>query len=211
MRAIILAGGNSSRMGRDKALVVVKGRSLLQRQLDVFIAAKIPTLVLSNDNKLLKLPPYYNELSLVEVVPDVKESIEGPLSGLLSGLRAMAVRGGQQGGGIIVLSCDVFGMPASVFDALNKKRLAEGADVACLSIAGRIQPLIAVLSASLEESLAAYFEQGGRSVMRWYSQFDVVCLTEVDLQLMGVHQNDYASNLNSEDDVQSLLYNISNK
>lgn len=208
MRAIILAGGESSRMGQDKAFVVIQGKPLLQWQLDTFMQANIPTTVLANDNKLLKLADTYRDSSLIEMATDVEAGIQGPLSGLLSGMRLLNKR---EHGAVIVLSCDVFGLPASVFDALNSRRVSERAEIACLNIAGRMQPLIAVLDSALADNLSAYFSQGGRSVMHWYRQHDVVFLTETDLLALDLHGSDYATNLNTMDDVNNFLQNRSNE
>lgn len=210
MQAIILAGGESSRMGQDKALLVIKGKPLLQWHLDTFLERQIPVKVMANDNKLLALPELYANSLFVETVADAKESIEGPLSGLLSGLSLVNERLNGQQGSVIVQSCDVFGLPISVFDALEEKRALSQADIACLNIEGRVQPLVAVLSSHLLPSLLDFFNQGGRSVMRWYKQHSMVFLTENDLRLMGLKDKDYTTNLNTSNDVDVLLQAMSN-
>ena len=44
--AVVLAGGQSRRMGREKALLVVEGRTLLERQL-VLLGELFPRLLVS--------------------------------------------------------------------------------------------------------------------------------------------------------------------
>jgi molybdopterin-guanine dinucleotide biosynthesis protein A len=45
--AVILAGGKSSRMGRDKAFIEIGGRTLLDRQIDTLVAADVEDILIS--------------------------------------------------------------------------------------------------------------------------------------------------------------------
>ena len=202
MQAIILAGGQSSRMGRDKAFVTIEGKSLLQHQLDTFIQDGVSCWVLANENKLLKLPVFYQAHPLIHVTDDEVASFQGPLSGLLAGLRQLPSGADNE---VVVIACDVFGLPGNVFSALSEKRKVNGADIACLDIDGYLQPLVAILSLSLLSSLEAFFQQGGRSVVKWYKQHTLVSLNERDLQALGLCALDYATNLNSVSDVEVFL------
>jgi len=105
MQAIILAGGKSSRMGHDKAFVSIEGKPLLQRQLDTFVQHEVPCWVLANDNKLLKLPEFYQMHPLIHAAHDEAASLEGPLSGLLAGFRQLSLN--KENDEVAVLSCDV--------------------------------------------------------------------------------------------------------
>ncbi len=206
MRAIILAGGESSRMEQDKALLKINGQPLLQYQLDMLIEAKISTVVVSNENKLLNLPASYRNHVCVHWCQDVSISKAGPLSGLLAGLNFFKAASQDA---VIVVACDVFGLPAYVFEALNEKRLNSGVEIACLSVSNRLQPLVAVLDTNLRSSLQAYFHQGGRSVMKWYKQHGVACLDETELQALNLPLGQYATNLNCKEDVEQLLQRLS--
>jgi len=95
----------------------------------------------------------------------------------------------------------------SVFTALSEKINETGADIACLDIDGYLQPLVAVMKLDLLNSLALYFQQGGRSVIRWYKQHALVSLNEKDLHSIGSCRLDYATNLNSMSDVEAFLQN----
>lgn len=200
MRAIILAGGESSRMGQDKALIMVQERSLLQRQLDDLLAEDMPVVVVANENKLSSLPKFYQNHPLIKSCEDMSLSKEGPLSGLLAGLRFWS---GYQGD-IMLLSCDSFGLSTALFQRLKRKKSEQASDIACLSIEGKTQPLVAVLGLNLLDSLQSYFQEGGRSVMKWYQQHSAITIDELELRALNLLEGQYATNLNTLDDVACL-------
>jgi molybdenum cofactor guanylyltransferase len=69
---VVLAGGASSRMGRDKASLQLHGQSLLQRTLDCLLAAGVSTTLVSGGT------------SGPNVVPDIS-----PLGGPVAGIHAV--------------------------------------------------------------------------------------------------------------------------
>lgn len=89
---VILAGGRSSRMGRDKALVPLHGRPLLQRALDI-MAPHVDELLVIGD------PVKYGHVSARVIADDVPGV--GPLGGIVTALRnARHAR-------MLVLACDM--------------------------------------------------------------------------------------------------------
>jgi len=75
--ALILAGGDSRRMGRDKAALTLGGSSLLQRAIQA-MRAIFPTVLVS-----VRAPrPDIDALQVLDGLPDA-----GPLAGLCAGLR----------------------------------------------------------------------------------------------------------------------------
>lgn len=79
LNAGLLIGGKSSRMGRPKALLKFRGRSLLGRSLDTLSKVSRKTVLLGSAD----LPAQFGSLPCI---PDAG-GIEGPASGLLSALR----------------------------------------------------------------------------------------------------------------------------
>ncbi len=77
---IILAGGQSRRMGRDKASVELDGKPIIQRALDAVRAVCAETIVVANDAEA------YARWG-ARVVSDVYPG-KGSLGGIFSGLRA---------------------------------------------------------------------------------------------------------------------------
>ncbi len=78
MTGIILAGGESRRMGADKAFLKVDGAPLIERVLNVFLSQFDQTIIVTNR------PEQYDGFR-VRVVADAV-NVKGPLTGIYSGL-----------------------------------------------------------------------------------------------------------------------------
>ena len=97
MNAIILAGGKSSRFGKDKAFIKVKGTAIFKRQLNVLTKIFDETIVVTDNPQKFHLFGSYirkiNERNLragyklkkIEIVQYILPA-KGPLCGILSGL-----------------------------------------------------------------------------------------------------------------------------
>ncbi|MBW3659082.1 MAG: NTP transferase domain-containing protein [Actinobacteria bacterium] len=81
LTGLVLAGGASRRMGRDKATLVFEGERLVDRAVRVLLAICGEVLVASGDGRRLDLP-----------VPQVADHVPdaGPLAGLVAGLTVAA-------------------------------------------------------------------------------------------------------------------------
>ena len=211
MDGLILAGGLSRRMGRDKALLPVGDRHLLAHQIHM-MAAQVDTLFVAGNHLnaalQLTLPLSVHDIGAASVsgaecpnfplpanvvwLTDYLAGAEGPLSGLMAGLSA------SQADYLWVSSCDSYGVPASTgSDLLNALQSAD-AQLAYLNVDGRSQPLQAVLACGLLESLGHWLDEGHRAVMRWYRTCDFV-------ELAVCANNESSYNINTPDDYAVLL------
>ncbi|MCL5022926.1 MAG: molybdopterin-guanine dinucleotide biosynthesis protein B [Nitrospirae bacterium] len=80
INAGLLIGGKSTRMGRPKALLMTRGKTLVERSFDILSE------VSSGKVMMLGSGPLPQSLDAVERLPDVT-GLKGPLSGLLSAFR----------------------------------------------------------------------------------------------------------------------------
>ena len=117
---VVLAGGRSSRMGRDKALLQWHGKSLLQHQLDTLRDAGVDATRVSG------LRPQHDG------IPDL-EPDRGPLAGLAS--IAAATDGDTD---LLVVPVD---MPLLSGALLRKLIGADPGADACVRFAGHVLPL----------------------------------------------------------------------
>lgn len=139
---VVLAGGRSSRMGRDKATLRVGGRTLARRAADL-LAAVCREVVLADRGR-----------GLVPGVPSVPDgSGAGPAAGLLGAARQ------APGRPLLALACDLPGVPAGLLAELADLARRTGADLALARSPRGPEPLAAVYGpralAALEERVAA--------------------------------------------------------
>ena len=80
--AIVLAGGRSSRFGRDKLAEIIDGRPLLDHAIDAVRAVATDIVVVVAPGTMLPVPPG------VRIAED-PVAFEGPLAGLAAGLAAL--------------------------------------------------------------------------------------------------------------------------
>lgn len=126
--AVVLAGGRSSRFGRNKLAEPIEGRTLLDHAIDaVKPSASEVIVVLAPDGT----PPDRTD---VRVVRDAA-AFEGPLAGLLAGL------GAARHPDVLVTAGDMPDLPPAVADALLAAHAAGGIDAVVLEDAGRPRPL----------------------------------------------------------------------
>jgi molybdopterin-guanine dinucleotide biosynthesis protein A len=153
LSGLILAGGKSSRMGRDKAMLTLPdGRSLLQRQADILRAAGVDTVLASVRPESAKRLPGF---TLVH--DEVKDA--GPMAGIAAGL------GAAPAGLVVVLAVD---MPA--IQAAHLRQLVElsvdGKGVVPMQD-GEIESLAAVYPSLLAKSAQAALQEGRFAVRAW--------------------------------------------
>jgi len=158
MAAAILAGGDSQRMGEDKAALGDGGASLIERQVKDLrtLSEALPILICSGSRRYEALNTYD-----VRHVPDSLNSA-GPLAGVAKALET-AVAAGIEEGYVFVLPTDSLIPPSHIYDRLTG---AESATSEVVLLKGeRLHPLHGLFSVSLTTSMTDYVESGGRSVM----------------------------------------------
>ena len=82
----VLAGGQSSRMGRDKALLAFAGQPLVAHALDLFQEAGLPAMVAGAASPALRSLPVF-----ASVIDDDSPGL-GPLSGICAALSIISAR-----------------------------------------------------------------------------------------------------------------------
>ena len=147
----VLAGGRSSRMGRDKALLEADGQSLLNRVAQA-VREAAGTVALIGD------PGKYGRLGY-PVYPDVFTGC-GPLAGIHAALR---VTGAEWN---IVTACDMPDLTTEFLSHLLEVAEKSGCD--CLLPAGesgRPEPLCAVYRRHSLERIKRALENGTRKIL----------------------------------------------
>jgi len=148
---IVLAGGMSARMGRDKALLPFGSTTLLAHVVEIVRTVTAPVIVVAGVADQYALP------GRVRVIGDLYPNA-GPLGGIVTGLKAV------DAGYHLITACDMPFLRPELLHRLLKE--AEGYDGAVPEVNGRPEPLCAVYHSRCAERLRASLESGERAVHR---------------------------------------------
>jgi len=132
IRGLVLAGGKSTRLGRDKTRLVFSGRSLLERAVALLRQVADEAWVSGTDPADLGCDAPW----LPDDVPG-----QGPMGGILTALNRL-------GGPVLALACDMPLMRAEVLEKLVRARSARPSGAVATmyqdAATGRLEPLVAV-------------------------------------------------------------------
>lgn len=166
----IQAGGQSSRMGEDKALKTFLGRPLIQRVVERLTPIADEMIVTTNrpeDYRFLELP----------LIPDLK-----PGRGALGGLYTAIASASQPI--VAVVACDMPFASAALLDTAHKLLVEENVDVVIPRSEEGYEPVHAVYRRAtclpaIESAIAA--DQW--KVIAWFPQVKVRVLNPQEIQL----------------------------
>lgn len=147
----VLAGGRSSRMGQDKALLRLAGRSLIEHALD-----KLRALPLGAAPRIAGA--YVDLSSYAPVVPDLHPGC-GPLSGIEAALASTAQPLN------LFLPVDLPLLPSQFLNWMLWRAETTGARVTVPRINGLPQPLCAIYHRELLQPIRASLVTGNYKVM----------------------------------------------
>lgn len=132
LTVVIQAGGQSSRMGEDKALKSFLGRPLIQRVVDRMKPIADEIIVTTNQ------PAGYERFALgLRLVPDLKSG-RGALGGLYTAVASASHPL------VAVVACDMPFASPGLFDSACRLMLEEGADVVIAKTGEGYEPLHAL-------------------------------------------------------------------
>ncbi len=180
---VVLAGGMSSRMGQDKALIEVDGLTLLEHAVQRLRPHVREVLVIGDPVKYGHLHPH--------VVPDDRPGM-GPLGGIVTALRkARYVR-------VLVTACDMPAISDRLLIAI-KRGLLEGADAAVPVHGEQWEPLCAAYHRHALEPLALCVERG---MLKMRSALGTVRVEQLPVQPgSNGWPEDLFRNMNTPDDL----------
>ncbi len=167
LSGIVLAGGQSRRMGRNKALLELQGQTLIARVLERLSPLCDELIISANDVEL------YVDLP-AQVVPDLIPG-RGALGGIHAGLTTM------RHDKAVVVACD---MPFLSLSLLRYMVVVSSSyDVVVPWVNGFFEPLHAVYSARCVDPIAQLIAEGPRRVVDLYRQVRLREVTEADVRL----------------------------
>lgn len=180
LTAIVLAGGKSSRMGQDKALIPIQGVPLLQRVCGIAQSCADVVYIVT------PWPERYQDLLLpdcqfIREVPLSGESLaHGPLVGFAQGLAKVKTDW------VLLLACD---LPRLRVEVLQDwvTRLDSVGDNAIAALAHHPkgwEPLCGFYRRRCLPQLLEFINQGGRSFQQWLQQYSVEVLPLAEPEML---------------------------
>jgi molybdopterin-guanine dinucleotide biosynthesis protein A len=164
IEAVILAGGQSRRMGADKAVLDWQGEGLAARTARLLLEAGHPVTILGG----APIPGTRH-------MPDEREH-EGPLAAL-AGFR-------PEREAVFAAACDLPLFDARLVQVLSP--FLEDAEAAVPLLEGRLQPLAALYRSSAWSALRAARKERKGSAMAWLDRLRVRQVTEDEWAVGGV-------------------------
>nr|WP_083710050.1 molybdenum cofactor guanylyltransferase [Williamsia sterculiae] len=187
---IVLAGGRSRRMGRDKSSLDWDGEPMLARVVRIAGTRCDPVLVVARTNSAAYRALQGTGGPPAEWVTDEATDV-GALGGLVAGLRDAARRGADRA---FVCATD---MPLITGDLIDELLAALGDNDAAVAVdAQRVHPLAAVYRTRVAESLAELTVTGERRLL---AGLDTLTVNRVP-----VSDADWLVNVNAPEDVHRL-------
>ncbi|HKB06810.1 MAG TPA: molybdenum cofactor guanylyltransferase [Candidatus Polarisedimenticolia bacterium] len=169
---LVFAGGESRRMGRDKALLTIAGRTLLERAVATIREAGGAPLVLGPRREGAGL----ERVRFIDETADGGMRI-GPLGALRHGLRACETRVA------VALACDLPLVPSRFLAFLAGEAASHTAVVP--RARGELQVLAAAYTRSCLEAIERRVESGRLSVHGFLDEVDARLIESEELALFG--------------------------
>ncbi|MFK2891158.1 molybdenum cofactor guanylyltransferase [Dyella flagellata] len=155
---VVLAGGLSTRMGRDKALLRWQGKPLLEHQMAVLEAAGVREVKISGDR-----PDYHG---VVDAVPQA-----GPVGGI-AGVAAACVDGE-----LLIVPVDMPRLQPALLRRLGEAQSTAG----CVRFAGHVLPMRLRLDVCCRDLLNALLASSDKHARSLRSLQEHVGIHEIDL------------------------------
>jgi molybdopterin-guanine dinucleotide biosynthesis protein A len=183
----VLAGGRSSRLGRDKALLEIRGETLLARAVRTLSSVCDEVIVVGPEERRAVVPA-------VRVVPDERPGI-GPLGGIATALRATAAER------LLVVATD---MPLLNPDLLRYLLdLSHGSDVTIPRVDGRTQQLHAVYGRTCLDVIDDQLGHEDYKIDRFFARVRVRVVEEDEIRRIDPDLHSFR-NINTEEDWHSV-------
>lgn len=185
---VILAGGESSRMGRNKALLEVNGERMIEGAYRRMAELFDEVLLVTNSPEIYDFIPCRK---IGDIYPGM-----GPLGGIHAALTSCSAERA------FVIACDMPGLNPQLIRELSKM---QGGDVVIPETPGGLEPLHAVYAKSCLPKMETMLQAGERRIL---SFFDLAQVRLVPRGKIAALDPDYASfrNINTPEDYQRLAY-----
>ncbi len=170
--AFVLAGGKSSRMGKDKGMVLLKGKPMISYILETLKETGIPVKIIAND-------PAYETFGF-PVYEDVV-SEKGPMGGLLTTFK------NTEAEVVLLVSCD---MPFLNPEAVNMLlEMATRDTIFASTVKERVNPLFALYPVSLKLEIEKRINEGRLKMTDFVLENKHTLVPSLDREMPHIFRN----------------------
>jgi molybdopterin-guanine dinucleotide biosynthesis protein A len=184
LTAFILAGGKSTRMGADKAFVMLHGRTLLDRALELARCVAAEVRIVGNAAKFA---------AFASVVEDVFPGC-GPLGGIHAALRSSQTELN------LILAVDVPFVSPALLQYLIRRARNAAALATVAQAGGRWQPLCAVYRRGFADAAETALGAGRYKIDTLFESTRTQLITEAELESAGFSKTMFR-NLNTQQEL----------
>ena len=185
---VVLAGGLSRRLGRDKAVEPIGGEPLISRVISRLSQVSDQTVVVVNDTERVSVLP----------LPDSTKSVvdiyagKGSLGGIFTGLSQ------ADGDWAFVVSCDMPFLDTSLL--LHMLSLRDGYDVVVPVVDGRPEPTHALYSKVCLPHIERRLEADELKIIGFFEEVRVRYVSETELDRLDPERLSFF-NVNTQEDL----------
>jgi molybdopterin-guanine dinucleotide biosynthesis protein A len=190
LSCVVLAGGRGSRLGRDKAKIIVGRKSLFQRVLDSISFLDSEVIVVTSEEESC---PWLASYPGHKVVTDIYTS-RGPLGGIFTGLTVSRSLYN------LVIACDMPFLNQALLSYMLE--IAAGFDLVMPRLGNMVEPLHAVYSKDCLVPIEQMIKQDELSINRL---LDLVNVRYVDSEEISRFDPEHLSffNVNTEAELET--------
>lgn len=181
MGAVVLAGGESRRMGRDKSLLPWRGKTLIEGVLEQ-LKGNVGDMVVSTNRR-----EAYSFLNM-KIAEDDEKGL-GPISGILSGVRASS----QEINAVVAGDIPFINLPLL---RKMKEKAYEGFKAVIPLCQGYYEPLFGIYTKGILSTLEQALNGGTRKILD--------ALPEGDVYWYQVEDMSWLRNINTEEEYRAL-------
>lgn len=198
LSAIVLAGGQSRRMGRDKALIEIEGKPLIQRTCEVALQCAAPVWVVTPRVEAYRVIVPSDCRFIQETPLPGETELAGPLVGFAQGL--VEVRSAW----VLLLACDLPFLNPAILHQWAAQLADVTHEIALLaSRENRWEPLCGFYRTEILPDLQTAIAQGERSFQRWLAHHPVRAIVPTDAATEAVWHR-MLFNCNTPADLENL-------
>ncbi|MBS4200763.1 molybdenum cofactor guanylyltransferase [Bacillus sp. FJAT-49732] len=180
MNTIILAGGKSSRMGENKALMKIGGKRIIDRLIEEFIPVSEKVIIIANE----ELPQIDDSVLILEDSETFKG--QGPLAGMLTGFTAAGE------GLCFVVACDMPLASNKLARQLEQTIIDKKVDAVIPVADGQIHPLFAVYNTRILKDVIETLKDDKRAVKS--------LLDRIEVEYIEIGNSSVLRNMNTKED-----------